>query len=161
LAIPFVAPAVVVYLSLFPMLWLAPFALPTRGELRTFARAIAWMIVVAGIGFLALPSEPAHSVARIDGPIGSVFRFADAINLRYNMLPSLHVAMAMGCAAFYSAHGRGRAKLFWWTWSAAIAVSTLLTHQHHVVDVVTGVALGVGISTILGRRSLVTPFPAS
>jgi membrane-associated phospholipid phosphatase len=128
--------------------------------LRIFAKAIAWMIVVAGVGFLALPSEPAHSVPSIDGPIGSIFRFADAINLRYNMLPSLHVAMAMGCAVFYSTHDSGGAKLFWWLWSAAIAVSTLLTHQHHVVDVLTGAALGVGVSAALGRRSCVTPSPA-
>jgi membrane-associated phospholipid phosphatase len=38
-------------------------------------------------------------------------------------------------------------KYFYWLWAAAIAVSTLFTHQHYVADVVTGGALGLLVAS--------------
>lgn len=57
-----------------------------------------------------------------------------------NCLPSLHVASsymtALALAHFF------RKTWFWLTWGSLIAVSTLFTKQHSILDVITGVAFG-------------------
>jgi membrane-associated phospholipid phosphatase len=155
LAIPFIPAAAIIYLSLIPMLWLSLFVLHTRDELRSFAKSLGLMIVISGIGFLALPSKPAYPTRSVEGQFANVFHFADVANLQYNMLPSLHVAMAVGCAFAYSACAGLRWAALWWTWSVAIALSTLVTYQHHVVDVVTGAMLGIGAVAVCGAEMTV------
>src|SRR6476620_12034823 len=92
-AIPFIPAAAIFYLSLFPMTWLAPFILHTPQQLRAFARGLAMAILIAGIGFLFLPAEPPEVHSVDTGLSGRLFHFADSINLKYNLFPSLHVAM--------------------------------------------------------------------
>jgi hypothetical protein len=144
LSIPFVPAAAALYLSIFPLFWIAPFALRTPAQLQALARALAWSIAIAGIGFVLLPSDHARTVATPGGPFGKLFWIADQINMNYNYLPSLHVAMSVVCAYAYShATARTGFRVLYWMWAAAIAASTLLTHQHYVADVVTGGALGL------------------
>jgi len=45
----------------------------------------------------------------------------------------------------------GRALL--WIWAAAIALSTVLTHQHHVVDVISGWFVGLAAYRLTGSRT--------
>jgi membrane-associated phospholipid phosphatase len=134
LAIPFVPAAAAFYLSIFPMFWGAPFALRTSGQLRALAKARAWSIAIAGIGFVLLPGGHARTIERPSGPFGRLFWVADQVNMSYNYLPSLHVGS--------QAATRTGTRYFYWLWAAAIAASTLLTHQHYVADVLTGGALG-------------------
>jgi hypothetical protein len=63
------------------------------------------------------------------------------MTLRYNMVPSLHVALSSVCLAAYATRGGGVVKLLLGVWGAAIVLSTLVTHQHHMIDVVTGLIL--------------------
>lgn len=141
--IPFVPAAVVVYMSIYPLFAAAPFLLPSRRQLRRLARVLATTIAVAGLVFLALPSELAYSTAHDYGPWTDLFRVADAINLRYNLLPSLHVGLSVACVDAYTREVSRPVRIGLWGWAAAVAASTLLTHQHHVLDVVTGWALGL------------------
>jgi hypothetical protein len=76
------------------------------------------------------------SSAESQADAGWLYRFADTVNLEYNMVPSLHVAFAVSCALSYS---RISWPWLWWSWAAAIALSTLLCHQHHLLDLVAGV----------------------
>jgi membrane-associated phospholipid phosphatase len=141
LAIPFVPAASAVYLSLLPMLWLSSLVLRSTTELKKLSKAITIAILVSAPGFVLLPSVPAYPPHRADVE-GSIFRFADAVNLQYNMCPSLHVAMAVAAAYTYAMQSPLRLKCFWWTWAAAITLSTLLTHQHHLIDALTGALVG-------------------
>ena len=141
--IPFVPQASIVYLSLFPMLWLAPFRLQTPGELRRFAAALGWLIAISGVGFLVLPSQAVRSTPGVSGISGPIFQFADWVNLSFNYLPSLHVGMAVVCARVYSRLASPMLTAGFWLWAVAIAISTLLTHQHFIIDVGIGAACGM------------------
>jgi membrane-associated phospholipid phosphatase len=68
--------------------------------------------------------------------------FVRGVDAATSCVPSLHVADSM-LAAFLMR--RERPKLFPWlmTWAVAIAVSTLTTKQHYLVDVLTGIALAL------------------
>ncbi len=147
LAIPFVPATSVIYLSLFPMLWLAPFVLHTSDRLREFARSLAILFICSAVGFLLLPSNEMRNTPPPDGFIGRIFGFADWLNLSYNYLPSLHVGMAVLCAETYARNTTTSISGLLWAWAAAILLSTLLTHQHYIMDVVAG----AGLALLIGR----------
>jgi membrane-associated phospholipid phosphatase len=151
LAIPFLPAASAVYLSLLPMVWLSPLVLRSTSELKKLSKAITVAIVVSAPGFILLPSVPAYPPHRPDAE-GSIFRFADAVNMQYNMCPSLHVAMAVAAAYIYAAQSPRRVKCFWWVWAAAISVSTLLTHQHHIIDALAGAAVGWSCGALVNKN---------
>ena len=70
-----------------------------------------------------------------------------------NLLPSTHCSMAV-----YAVYGlRGQRGLLW-PWSVVtmigIALSTLLTRQHYLVDVVSGLILGAVVGRHVHRRHL-------
>jgi membrane-associated phospholipid phosphatase len=148
--IPFSPAMAIVYLSLFPMLWLSPFILQTPMRVKSFAQALALLIAISGIGFLLLPTEPIHVSEVPNGVAGEVFRFADWINLTHNSFPSLHVGMAVLCASRYSQSAPSVAAVLIWLWAMSIAISTLFTHQHNLADVVAGSALGLIAAMVNG-----------
>jgi membrane-associated phospholipid phosphatase len=152
LAIPFVPAASAVYLSLLPMLWITPLVLPGTTELKKLSKAITLAILVSAPGFILLPSMPGYA-AHTAGMEGAIFRFADVINLQYNMCPSLHVAMAVAAAYTYAWQSPLRAKCVWWLWAAAITLSTLLTHQHHIIDALSGALVGWGCGALSNKNA--------
>jgi membrane-associated phospholipid phosphatase len=146
--IPFLPEMAVIYLSLFPMIWLSLFILPTPADIKQFAVTFAWLFVVSGIGFLIFPGRTYSPAESAIGLIQPVFEFADWINLEHNYLPSLHVGMAVVCAYAYGRQFPRRVAFFFWAWAAAVALSTLLTHQHYLADVVAGGVVGWLVSSI-------------
>jgi membrane-associated phospholipid phosphatase len=149
--IPFLPEMAVIYLSLFPMIWLSLFILPTTADIKQFARTLVWLFVISGIGFLILPGQTFASAKSVEGHVQPVFEFADWINLEHNYLPSLHVGMAVVCAYAYGRQLSRRVAGFIWVWAAAVAFSTLLTHQHYLADVVAGGVVGWIVSTFCFR----------
>ena len=138
LSIPFVPAAVVFYLSIDLLFLLGPFVIRERREFTALIRALALATFLGGIGFLLVPAQPAYGPHGELGLWSGLFHLADSVNLTYNMAPSLHVALSVCCVAAFSRHAPSWGKAALWLWAAAIALSTLLTHQHHLVDVFTG-----------------------
>jgi membrane-associated phospholipid phosphatase len=130
LRVPFVPAAVLAYMSLYPLFIMAPFVLRTDRELTALAMGLTVEIGVAGIGFLLFPADNRFSTPVEMGVWKPVVRFAKWLALDHNLAPSLHVRQAPPL---------GRAVLA--MWAGAIGLSTLLLHQHYVIDVVTGYLL--------------------
>jgi membrane-associated phospholipid phosphatase len=152
-AFPFTPAAAILYLSLFPMLWLSPFILTSPGQVRRFSRSLATIILISVIGFVFVPAEAIDAVTAASWPFNNLFQLADAINLTHNYFPSLHVGMAAVCAVFYCRSVRPVAAILYCFWAMLIALSTLLTRQHYVVDVVAGGVLGVCVAAPLTANS--------
>ena len=154
IGIPFVPGMTVAYMSVYLLFLLAPFILRTRREFRAAVWTMAFVILCGGIGFLLLPAELAFtppSQEQLGGWAG-LYRVADALNLTYNLLPSLHVAFAVVCVSIFAPRAPGLVKALLWTWAVLIAASTVLIHQHHVLDVVAGWLLA-----IVGVRKVFRP----
>ena len=100
----------------------------------------------AGVVFLLLPAELAYDLPQVPAPWSCLYNVADVLNLRYNLVPSLHVALSLICVDAYSRRAAVVGRIFLWAWGFAIALATLLTHQHHVLDVATGVLLAMVVS---------------
>ncbi len=140
LAIPFVAWTTGLYMSMYFLFIAGPFILRTRREFRAAIAMLAVTIGIAGICFLLLPVELAYPPIQESelGIWAGLFHVADALNLTYNLLPSLHVALTVGCVSAFTTRIDGAGRALLWIWAGAIAVSTVLTHQHHVLDALTG-----------------------
>jgi membrane-associated phospholipid phosphatase len=151
--LPLVPGAVWIYMSVYALFALAPFVLRAPRAIVALGATHVAIVLVAGVGFLLVPAEIAWPVASLPagGATAAVYRLADALNLDYNLLPSLHVALSVSCVAVYAPAGAG-VRLLLWAWAVAVALSTVLTHFHHVLDAVTGFALGVAAVAVVYRR---------
>ncbi|HKR66820.1 MAG TPA: phosphatase PAP2 family protein [Thermoanaerobaculia bacterium] len=154
LAIPLWAPAIVVYDSLYFLFLLAPFVLRTRDAFRALAWSAAATIVIAGVCFLLFPAELGFAPPSVDGSFRALFNASDRLNLDYNLVPSLHVALAVLCLLAFWPAASMVTRVALALWGVSLAASTLLTHQHHALDVATGALLAAFVFAMV-RRTIV------
>lgn len=139
LSIPFLPWAIWIYFAFFPLI--AWTALAVRADLflrfvlaATLAAFVAWSVVL-----LYPISFERPDAASIAGEWSrSVFTFVHAVDSAHITFPSLHVAVTWVCT-FMLWQRRHRLSLL--LLGAAISLSTLVTKQHLIVDVIGGVGL--------------------
>lgn len=144
LAIPYWPPAYLLYHSVFLLPFLLAWRSPTVASVRHWERRMAAAIVIAGACFLLLPAELGFAPAD-PGAWQPLAQATGWVAGRHNLLPSLHVALSLlSCRLLWHLAGPGlRAALaLWWP---LMVLSVLLTHQHHLADVLTGALLGAGL----------------
>lgn len=142
--IPFLPAWAAVYVSMDALLLLSLLVFRTWRDMVPFALALCVETVVGAVCFLVLPVEVAWPARVVEGSWARVFFLADTMNLERNYLPSLHVAFACTAALAYAERSRWLGRGLFALWAAGIAASTLLIHEHHVVDVVAGALLAWG-----------------
>lgn len=132
-----------VYGSLYIFVVILPFLVVRQRDLgRRTLQAYISVMLISYAGFLLYPTvAPAHGEIAGAGFSVWALRLAYGLDTPNNCLPSLHVAYAFVAAlACYRVHrGVGIAAAIWAT---LIAVSTLFTKQHYVVDVIAGALIG-------------------
>lgn len=153
--IPFAPQALPLYLSIWVYVSLPPALLSTRRALAAYALDIGLTCLAGLLVFYCWPSAvPAGTIDWAQSPALGQLKALDAAG---NACPSLHVATA----AFswrWLAHRLCRldaprgVRVFNALWFVGIAWSTLATRQHVVIDVLAGLALGLGAATLSLRR---------
>lgn len=140
LGIPFVPWMILVYGS-FHLLVALPVLVLDGAGIRRLGQAFAAATVVAAIFHALLPADlgwPRPGAV----PGYPVYKIFFAFDRPHNLVPSLHVAYsALAAAVVWRA-----TRLIWFralvaAWLAILAASVLLVHQHHLADVVGGLAL--------------------
>jgi membrane-associated phospholipid phosphatase len=141
-----------IYLSV-PLVLCAAAFIMTKRELLPFFFTLSAQLVLAGLCHVVYPVAPAWPRLFVEGSGTGAFHIADAMNLDYNMVPSLHVAFAIAAAMVFGRRSGPIGRLLLWTWFVAAAASTLLLHQHHLLDVAAGTALGVLTVAVVQQRT--------
>jgi protein-tyrosine phosphatase/membrane-associated phospholipid phosphatase len=141
-SIPFVPLMIVPYMSIDLFFVAAPFLCRSDRELATLSKRIAAALLVAGVCFLLFPLRFAFERPHVGGWLGAFFDWFRGIDQPYNLLPSLHIAFCTILAELYARHTRGLLRYASNFWFVLIALSAVLTYQHHVLDVLAGFALG-------------------
>jgi membrane-associated phospholipid phosphatase len=152
-SIPFLPFMILPYLSIDLFFVAAPFLLPNEKELWLFVRRVAAAILVAGLFFLVLPLRFAFPRPPAPGWLGVLFDSFRALDAPYNLFPSLHAALLALLAHVYGRRLRGFWRVAALTWFILIAFSPLLTHQHHVIDIAGGFALGAACILLIPARN--------
>jgi len=148
LSIPLWPWTIVVYDSLYLFFLLAPFVLRTDDSFRRLARSATVTILLAGLCFLLIPAKLGFPAMSVTGRFQTLFELSDRINLDYNLVPSLHVGLTVLCLLAFWPRASAPLRAALSLWALALASSTLLTHQHHVLDV----ASGAGVAAWAARR---------
>ena len=139
--IPFVPFFILPYMSIDLFFIAAPFLCRRDRELSSLAKRITAAIIVAGICFLLLPLRFAFGRPQTDGWLGAVFDWFRGMDAPHNLLPSLHAALTLILVDVYFRHTRGLVRIATMTWFVLMALSPVLTFQHHVIDIVGGFVL--------------------
>ncbi len=138
-----VVPAMIVpYWSLDFFFVLAPFLCRTREELAVLRRRLVFVTIAAGLGFLAIPLQFAFPRPHVEGLFAPMFAALYSFDLPHNLFPSLHLALRTVLTSFYLRQTSGAGRWLVHVWFSLVGISTLLTWQHHLVDVLGGVWLG-------------------
>jgi membrane-associated phospholipid phosphatase len=144
--IPCVPFMVWIYLSLYAIFTL-PLLHMSSDQMAALSRQSTVMLLVAGATFLALPGRLGYLPAAYTGIDGSILAFLDGLSATtgHNLVPSLHVAFSalilLSCRDLVS----WRLSLIYIVWLVLICASTVLTHQHHLLDIATGLALAISV----------------
>ncbi|HUR32809.1 MAG TPA: phosphatase PAP2/dual specificity phosphatase family protein, partial [Vicinamibacterales bacterium] len=134
---------IVPYMSLDLFFVAAPFLCGDAAELRALRRRMTLVIVAAGAVFLLLPLRFAFPRPHPADWTAPIFAVLHGFDRPYNLFPSLHIAILTILAATYRRHSRGILNVLAQIWFVLIALSAVLTYQHHVVDVAGGFVLAL------------------
>ncbi len=143
LRIPFIPEAIWLYLLLYLIFVVIPFHLDSH-RMNALGKRLLGAILFGAVLFLLFPARLGFERVVPDSSLyGPIYNFLFSIDHPHNLVPSLHVTF---CALILWALGDK------WNYPAAmvfvnivlvlISLSTLLVHQHHLLDVVVGLCLG-------------------
>lgn len=142
--IPFIAPTILFY-SLSMVWFVGVFFIIPIQDLSRLTNKIILAILISGIVFYYFPlqfSFKRESFEYFSLNWQSFYAILNAIDKPFNQSPSLHIVFAILIA--YSLKNKlSQYALLWqilfYILSFLIAISTLFTWQHHLIDIVTGI----------------------
>ena len=132
--------ALLLYLSLYVYIPVAPWLLDNKRDLNACCLALGGLCLVGLVIFLLWPTA-------IPRPDSADYRPLIAIDRPRNVCPSLHAAFAIFSAICIDrlAWHLGNCRLargLSWLWCLGILYATLATKQHVVIDLLAGAVLG-------------------
>lgn len=141
-AIPTAAWTMWIYSAAYPAVIIAPLLLRTDIELRRFVIA-AWLATLIGFGvMLVFPCRAAFLPLSYDGLNAWLANANRTLDAEWLALPSFHVLWIV--FAFYCFTTRfSRLAPLWFGLAAIVCASCLTTGSHAVLDVASGVGLGL------------------
>ncbi len=139
--IPYVPQAYLVYFSVVFLPFFVPVYAKSADLIKAWGVRMSACIIVAAVFFLLLPAKVGYPPTS-DPDWELVEQITPIIVGRHNRMPSLHVAFTFVIIATLWPHQRVFERVIFVIWALLLAVSTLLTHAHHILDILTGLLLG-------------------
>jgi len=142
-SIPFVPSAFILYLSGFVLANLA-YGLPLElHERRAVAAGYLWQFATSLTLYWCVPRRaPRNDRVGGTGPSLRLIALFQQISRPFNAFPSMHVSFCLFGALWIWRHDSGWIGVGALAWTVLVALATLLTHQHSIVDAAAGAALG-------------------
>lgn len=144
------------YLSLYALFLAPPFLLKVQ-ELRKLGRSLVAATVFSGLLFLVLPTQLGFARELPEEPLyRPIFSALFSLDHPYNLAPSLHVVYStLVVLALTAIPSHRRWRPFWWLWLLLLCLSTLLVHQHHLADILSGLL----VASLFSARPMRNRYP--
>lgn len=152
LAIPLIPEFIWIYLSMYALFLLPPFFLEAK-QMNALGRRLVGATVFCGAVFLLLPARLGFDRTIPDDPFyGPLFARMFEVDLPHNLVPSLHVAFSALIVLTLLSYVKSlTAKSIFAAWLVLLCMSTVLVHQHHLIDVVTGLFVALAFYQYIGE----------
>ena len=141
--IPFLAWTIIPYWSIDFFYALSFFLCRDRKELESHAKRLLAAQIISVTCFLLFPLRFSFEQPQTSGLFGWMFHALGTFDKPFNQLPSLHLSLTTILWAKYSEHTRGATLFLLRCWFVLAGVSALTTYQHHFIDVLPGIWLGL------------------
>ena len=151
LAIPFIPEMIAPYLSINLLFALPLFRLGAE-ELRLLGRQLIATTLIATAFFLCVPTALGFTRQTIATDFAPAYQLLYLLDYPYNCVPSLHVAYASQIVFALAARGSHRLRASLALWLSLIMVSTVLTHQHNILDLACGLLLAAATRAMVRKR---------
>ena len=151
-SLPVVPALIVPYMSMDLFFCVSFFLCATRPELLAHAKRLFFAITASALGFLVFPLRFAFPRPEPDGFFGAIFKVLTSFDLPYNQAPSLHISLLALVWHVHARHTRGLTRRVLDVWFFLIGLSTLLTYQHHFIDLPTGALVAVAAFYLFPER---------
>jgi membrane-associated phospholipid phosphatase len=155
LNIPFVPEFIWVYLSMY-LLFLMPLYFLGIADLKVLGKQLISATLFSGVIFLFFPAKLGFVRSIPQGAIyESLFAKIFVIDMPYNLVPSLHVVFsALIVLVITDSCQSILGKFVYWVWLSLICLSILLVHQHHLLDLITGLVVAWSFRYLLGKGEI-------
>jgi protein-tyrosine phosphatase len=154
--IPFLPWTIVPYWSTDLFYTVSFFLCRDRKELDSHAKRILAAQVISVTCFLLFPLRFSFEHPPTSGLYGWLFQTLGEFDKPFNQAPSLHLSLTTILWAKYSEHTRGFTRLLLRGWFVLVGVSTLTTYQHHFIDILPGIWVGLACIALFPTQRLPT-----
>jgi membrane-associated phospholipid phosphatase len=153
LQIPFVPSFIWLYMSMYLLFLTPPFFL-NPSELRKLAKELIGATVISGALFLAFPARLGFPRTLPDDEFyRSLYAGLFSVDHPFNLAPSLHVVYTTAIIFAIIIRLRVVFRHLLFAWLILIVSSTILVHQHHLLDVASGIVLAILMRSLIGERN--------
>lgn len=146
--IPFIPEFIVPYMSLDLFFVIAFFLPKSQQELTLLGKRVFSVITLSALCFLLFPLQFAYPRPSPTDWTGPWFKVLHMNDLPFNMAPSLHISQRCLLWITFGRHLTGMTRTAVRNWFILIGISTLVTWQHHFLDVVTGFLMAYAIMAL-------------
>lgn len=143
LSIPHIKEMMLVYRTLDVIFIIVLFFL-SEDSVKRFGKAMMSAILMAAPMFLIFPAKLGFTRLVEFDQFETLYKVLYTLDKPHNLLPSMHVTYAsIGLWAMMREH-KSKKWVPWvlWIWLLGICASIVFVHQHHVLDIPTGLLLG-------------------
>ena len=149
-AIPFIPDMAIFYFSGFFLANMAYFLLGSTECFLRIAIGYGMQFVVSISLYTLYPCRINRCESFIpNSPPGYLLAAFQRISKPFNSFPSMHTSFCLFSALSIWGCGLQSTGFFMIIWAVLVSLSALLTKQHHVLDVLAGATLGIGLYLLI------------